>query len=242
MDLETTGSSEVAALVRSAVAGDRAGWDELVRRYAPLVIAVTRRHRLSADDAQDVAQTVWLRLVEHLGGLREPAALPGWIVTTARHECLRTSFASRRTTPMDSAVLAEKGETAVDGRLDEELLRAERHEVLLAAFAGLSQRHRELLLLLAADPPATYTEITTKLGIPVGSIGPTRARALRALRESQAVRTFLGVDGLGGGDSPGGGGGGGGSGGADRTPGRGSSSTVVLGARGGGGRDSVVLR
>ena len=194
MDLGADGASEVAGLVRAAVAGDRAGWDELVRRFAPLVLSVARRHRLSGDDAQDVAQTVWLRLVEHLGSLREPAALPGWIAVTARHECLRVLTAGRRTTPVDSAILAEKGEAAVDGRVDSDLLQAERHSVLLAAFAGLSQRHRELLLLLAADPPIPYSEITARLSIPIGSIGPTRARALKALRESPAVRTFLGAD------------------------------------------------
>src|SRR3954464_15518455 len=80
---------EVEQLVEAARAGDAAAWDALVERYLPLVTAVIRRLRLSASDADDVNQTVWLRLVEHLDGLREPRALPGWLATTARHEGLR---------------------------------------------------------------------------------------------------------------------------------------------------------
>lgn len=194
MDLEADRTSVVAALVRRAAGGDRSAWDGLVDRFAPLLLAVTRRYRMSGEDAQDVAQTVWLRLVEHLSSIREPAALPGWLVSTAAHECQRVLAAGRRTMPVDAGLLAERGEVAVEGRAEDHLLRAERHEVLLAAFAALSDRQRELLLLLIADPPASYSEITARLGIPVGSIGPTRARALQALRDSRVVRDFVAGD------------------------------------------------
>src|SRR5215212_9811823 len=80
--------SSVSELVAAALDGDHASWNALVDRYTPLVLSVVRRHRLQGSDAEDVVQIVWLRLVENLGGIREPAALPGWIVTTARHECL----------------------------------------------------------------------------------------------------------------------------------------------------------
>src|SRR3954449_11052577 len=94
---------EVEQLVEAARAGDAAAWDALVERYLPLVTAVIRRLRLSASDADDVNQTVWLRLVEHLDGLREPRALPGWLATTARNEGLRIIRRRGRDVPVDPA-------------------------------------------------------------------------------------------------------------------------------------------
>src|SRR3954447_14061016 len=94
---------EVEQLVESARAGDAAAWDALVDRYLPLVTAVIRRLRLSAADADDVNQTVWLRLVEHLDSLREPRALPGWLATTARNEGLRGIRQRSRDLPVDPA-------------------------------------------------------------------------------------------------------------------------------------------
>lgn len=178
-------------LVEAAARGGQDRWDEIVQRYLPLVFSVIRRYRLSSKDAEDVSQTVWLRLVEHLDAIREPRALPMWIATTTRNEALRLVTAHRRTTPVDplntSALDAEVDSAA----LDEELLRAERQQAIRDGLAELSPRHRELLLLLVADPPLSYEEIGARLGMPVGSIGPTRARCLARLRGSSAVQVFL---------------------------------------------------
>lgn len=180
----------VAELVAAAVAGDVECWNRLVQRYTPLLLAVVRRFRLDSSDAEDVVQTVWLRLVEQLGRIREAAALPGWIVTTARHECLHVLDGRRRVEPTD---LADRGwpEGSGDPPVDTGLLAAERHEALLAALAGLPERQRELLLLLLHDPPLPYEEVSRRLGIPVGSIGPTRARALDRIRSDPAVQALL---------------------------------------------------
>ena len=70
-------ASEVSRLVRASAGGSETAWNELVHRYSPLVMAVTRTYQLTPDDARDVSQTVWLRLVENLANLREPEALPG---------------------------------------------------------------------------------------------------------------------------------------------------------------------
>ncbi|MGZ4591698.1 MAG: RNA polymerase sigma factor, partial [Actinomycetes bacterium] len=83
------GQPDVGELVRAATAGDQSSWDELVDRFTGLVWHVARGHRLGEADAADVVQTVWLRLVESLPRLREPAAVAGWLATTARHESLR---------------------------------------------------------------------------------------------------------------------------------------------------------
>ncbi len=185
-------ANPVPLLVAAAVDGDATAWHELVARYTSLVLSVVRRHRLQDDDAEDVVQTVWLRLVEHLGALREPAALPGWIVTTARNECLRVIRARRVVPTSDpfghpSAAGADVVET-----LDATMLDAERHEALLVAMAELPDRQRALLLVLIEDPPVPYEEVSARLGIPVGSIGPTRARALARVRAHPAVSGLLG--------------------------------------------------
>ncbi len=182
----------VTELVEAAVRGDEAAWHDLVERYTPLVRSVLRGYRLGEDDLRDVAQTVWLRLVEHLGSLREPRALPMWIITTVKHESVRVLKARARTTPF-SAVYEDEADVpqTVDVEdLDAALLRDERRSALLAAFAELSARDRALLALLVADPPVPYADISSRLGMPIGSIGPTRARVLARLRGSASLAAF----------------------------------------------------
>lgn len=180
----------VVALVTRASGGDQDAWHELVDRYAPLVYTICTRYRLSNHDIEDVGQNVWLLLVEQLGKLREPAALPGWLATTTARECLRVvtaaSKADRLSMGLDDSVLFVD-----DAVIDEELLLAERNAALRAAFAELPFRCQQLLSMLISDPPHSYTEINAKLGIPVGSIGPQRARCLDRLRRSSSL-TALG--------------------------------------------------
>jgi RNA polymerase sigma factor (sigma-70 family) len=176
----------VVALVTRASGGDPDAWHELVERYASLVYTICTRYRLSNHDIEDVGQSVWLLLVEQLGKLREPAALPGWLATTTARECLRvvtaTSKAERLSTGLDDSVLFVD-----DTVIDEEILVAERNAALRAAFAELPPRCQQLLSMLISDPPHSYTEINAKTGIPVGSIGPQRARCLDRLRRSNAL-------------------------------------------------------
>jgi RNA polymerase sigma factor (sigma-70 family) len=176
----------VVALVTRANAGDQSAWDELVERYAPLVWSICRRYRLRGPEADDVGQSVWLRLVEQLGALREPAALPGWLATTTQRECLRvTRVAGRRETverPLDVEPPSDG-----DVMIEQELIKAERRAALRAALAQLPLACRRLLSLLMQEPPLPYAEISTRLGTPVGSIGPNRARCLARLRRSPAL-------------------------------------------------------
>lgn len=179
-------------IVRAARAGDLEAWHEMVRRYSPLVHAVAHRCHMRGDDAADVAQTVWLRLVEHLGAIRDPQALPLWIATTSRRECLRVARLRARVRCVDPlAGPVADWPHPTSGDLDAELLHAERQDAARAGVAGLPERQRDLLLLLAADPPVSYGEISRRLAIPIGSIGPTRARALRHVRRSPAVAALL---------------------------------------------------
>jgi RNA polymerase sigma factor (sigma-70 family) len=181
----------VIALVGRASDGDQAAWNEIVDRFAPLVWSICRRFRLSDMDAHDVGQNVWLRLVEYLPSLREPAALPGWLATTTRRECLRV----QRLTWQNEKQL---GQPDVDVPADEEttrvdrwLIEHERDSALRTAFAQLGERCRQLLAMLMRDPPEPYAKISADLSIPVGSIGPSRARCLQQLRGNPAVLALI---------------------------------------------------
>jgi RNA polymerase sigma factor (sigma-70 family) len=170
---------DLEAVVRAARDGDRDAWNALVARYGGLIWAVARSHRLGDADAADVFQTTWLRLVEHLDTIRNPEGIGSWLATTARHECLRVLRVGQRHVLTDGFDLPEE---AVDVALDARLLEGERNAALWRAFAGLPARCRGLLRLLVADPPPSYEDVGAALEMPVGSIGPTRARCLEQLR------------------------------------------------------------
>ena len=176
----------VIALVTRASGGDQDAWNELVDRYAPLVYTICIRYRLSSQDTEDVGQNVWLLLVEQLGKLREPAALPGWLATTTARECLRVVTAAHKSERLGTSSLDDSVLFVDDTAIDEEILMAERNAALRAGFVDLPQRCRQLLSMLISDPPRSYADIHAELGIPVGSIGPQRARCLERLRRSPA--------------------------------------------------------
>jgi RNA polymerase sigma factor (sigma-70 family) len=178
----------VIALVTRAAGDDQQAWDELIERYAPLVWAICTRYRLSNHDIEDVGQSVWLLLVEQLGRLREPAALPGWLATTTKRECLRVVAATRKSQYLGSAV--DDSAFADERAIDEEILIAERNAALRTGFAELPLHGQHLLAMLFRDPPCSYSEISATLGIPIGSIGPQRARCLERLRHSSALTAF----------------------------------------------------
>ena len=170
----------VERLVRAAAGGDEAAWQELVRRYSGLVNGVARAHRLSAADTADVAQATWARLVEHLPRLHRPAAVGAWLATTARRESLHTLRRAARECPSDD--LPDRPATPDGANLDHELLRSERDAALWRAFSRLPERAQRLLRALSDEEEPSYAEIGTALQMPIGSIGPTRARSLTRLR------------------------------------------------------------
>jgi RNA polymerase sigma factor (sigma-70 family) len=186
----------VTDLVTRARNGDQQAWDGLVQRYAPLIWSICRRYRLSDADAEDVGQVVWLRLVDQLGNLRDPAALPGWLATTTRRECFRV----QRDTSRQSAggqVLEENIPDEQAATADHDLLVTERNAALREAFARLPPGGRHLLALLIADPPVPYAEISAGLGISVGSIGPSRGRCLDKLRRDPAIAALINAEAAG---------------------------------------------
>jgi RNA polymerase sigma factor (sigma-70 family) len=171
----------VADLVERAAGGDERAWSELVRRYTGLLWSVTRSFGLPEHRAADVVQTTWLRLVQHIGDLRNPDGIGSWLATTARREALRAIAKGRREELTDGEQFDEQPDQWLEP-VDEDVLRAEQQARVRAALAKLPERHQLLLRLLAADPPVPYRDIAAALDMPIGSIGPTRARVLERLR------------------------------------------------------------
>jgi RNA polymerase sigma factor (sigma-70 family) len=181
----------VTDLVTRARNGEEQAWDALVERYAPLIWSICRRNRLGEADAQDVGQTVWAQLVDQLDKIRDPAALPGWLATTTRRQCLRVLRATRG--PI-AAVQVPDAESIPDEHADsaeQDLLLAERHAALREAFSHLPPGDQQLITMLIADPPVSYAEISARLGIAVGSIGPNRGRCLDKLRRYPAITALI---------------------------------------------------
>jgi len=176
---ERRSGRQIASLVRAAARGDRVAWDGLIEEFGGMVWAIARAHRLSDADAVDVAQSTWLRLLKHFDSIHEPERVGAWLATTARRECLRVlRGAKRHVLSGDELAKAE----CIDSAL-EDILTIERDDVLWRCFAQLRPSDQALLRLLVADPRPAYEEIAAAFDMPIGSIGPTRGRALERLRQ-----------------------------------------------------------
>jgi RNA polymerase sigma factor (sigma-70 family) len=184
----------VSDLVMRATTGDKQAWDALVERYAPLVWSICCRYRLGAAEAQDAGQSVWLRLVEQLGNLRDPDALPRWLATATRLECARVVRAAYGA---EAAVLALDAENIFDDDAEiaeQQLLAAERHVALRQAFTSLPPRCQQLITLLIHDPPVSSAQIGATLGVSAGSIGSMRSNCLHQLRSAPAVAALISIE------------------------------------------------
>src|SRR5579863_6711548 len=174
-------TTDIAEWVRSAAAGDRRAWERLVDQFARLIWSITADFKLAESDASDVAQTTWLRLLEHIDRIEYPDRVGSWLAATARNECLRNLAARKRVVlGHDEEVLS--GIAVAGPEVDERILADERDQVVRDALSRLPRRWQRLLELLMADPPTPYADISDELGLPVGSIGPTRGRCLAQLR------------------------------------------------------------
>ncbi len=174
-------------LVRAALAGSEPAWEELVDRFAPLVWSIARAHRLDRASAKDVSQEVWSRLAQRVGTIREPDRIAGWLATTARNEAIRALNKADRERPDDriaDALPPSADPAAVD------LIRRDDAHTVVAAFTRLDGRCQLLLRLLLVEPRLSYDEISEALEMPIGSIGPTRARCLDKLRRELEAEGF----------------------------------------------------
>jgi RNA polymerase sigma factor (sigma-70 family) len=179
LDPTTHATPSTAQLVRDACDGRPEAWRELASRYEGLVRAVVGSYRLQEADFADAVQNTWLRALERLHSVRNPDSLGGWLTTVARRECLALLARSRREAPTgvadDQLVVEDPGPEALV--LAEEARRAVAHAV-----TELPVKPRELVNALFSTPEPNYAEVSRQMGLPIGSIGPTRQRALRTLR------------------------------------------------------------
>ena len=173
---------DLNALAHRAASGDERAWQLLIGRLDATLKAVTRRFALSPADRDDVAQRTWLALLRHVGRLTDHPAIAGWLATTARHECLRVLASTRREIPVDEPDLGSLPDHASP---DDELLAAERRAALHRALNRVPEHEQRLMRFLLSKPDLSYDEVSSALGIPKGSIGPTRGRCVARLRDDR---------------------------------------------------------
>jgi RNA polymerase sigma factor (sigma-70 family) len=177
-----------ADLLNAAIAGQDSAWDALFSRFSTAIYAVARSCRLNAYDADDVVQTTWLRLIENAHRIRTPQALGAWLAITARHESLRLIRTSAREQPTDPSELPDD---AMTPEATASLISRESEEVLRNAIESLPPHQRVLLQALTADPAPSYQQLSATLSMPIGSIGPTRRRALTSLRRDAGLMAAI---------------------------------------------------
>jgi RNA polymerase sigma factor (sigma-70 family) len=181
---------ELVALVLAARRGDQQAWSQLVVCFDAMLRCIARSYRLAPADADDAMQATWLKLFETIHRLREPAAISGWLSTTMRRTALRSIQSHVREVLTDDL---ELGDGAAEDRPEQALLARERREILGAAIARLPERQRDLVGVLLAEPSIPYQEIGELTAMPIGSIGPIRARSFARLARDEQLRAVSGL-------------------------------------------------
>ena len=184
-----TGKDDDAALVARCIRGDSAAWSSIVQRYKKLVYAIVRRMGLDEHMAADVFQTVFVRLLEHLPRIDEPGRLQAWIVTTAKREALLQRSKVQRTVSIadsdpDGSQVPDRDLVDESPDAEEAIGELQRLHQVYNAIDRLDERCRDLILLLFSEENENlgYEEVARRMGMTVGSIGPTRSRCLEKLR------------------------------------------------------------
>lgn len=176
----------VTQLIERARAGDNRAWSCLIDRFDGTVRSIARSYRLQPSDIDDVVQATWTRLYEHIDRLREPAAVSGWLATTTRRESMRALQVHTRERLTDDAQLFDQ--PALPGEPETSLFRRERRAAVACAVAALPHHQRRIIMVLLTGASHDYRQISALLGVPIGSIGPTRSRALARLARHPRLR------------------------------------------------------
>lgn len=177
----TNNSAELVGRIR---AGDRTAWAELVDQYEPLLRRLARQYRLSGQDTDDAIQLTWLRCLEHIDQITHADRLRGWLATVCRRESMRLATKRRREITLGEQTvtrLVDEGQEELDPIA--EMARRDEHDRLSRAITALPERQRLVLVELLKEENRSYHDLSQRLGLPVGSIGPTRQRAIARLRQ-----------------------------------------------------------
>lgn len=172
--------SEAARCFRDWVAGDARALDGLVRVMTPVLWHVVRAYRLSPECAEDVIQTTWMALVRRRDAIEDPAAVGGWLATTARREAWRVSSTTARSIPVDEEEIRLR--LPRQRSAESSVVEQDDGDLLWSAVDSLPERCRRLLRIVAFENRPDYSRLAVELDMPVGSIGPTRGRCLAKLR------------------------------------------------------------
>jgi RNA polymerase sigma factor (sigma-70 family) len=173
-------NARMADLLDAAKGGSEDALGQITAELSPMLWHVARAAGLGADDAEDVVQTTWERLLSHLADIRVPQALIGWLVVTTKHEAWRIRSSGRRQRPADQEWLTALPDHAAGA--EEQIVLDEQQRALWRAVGRLSAQCQELLRIVAFIPRPDYQSVSAALGMPVGSIGPTRGRCLEKIR------------------------------------------------------------
>ncbi|MGB1253122.1 MAG: RNA polymerase sigma factor [Candidatus Promineifilaceae bacterium] len=172
---------EDTALVQGCLDGNEVAWDALIERYNRLIYSIPLRYGVSQSLADEIFQETCLIMLEKLGTLRDQARVGSWIITTTRRLCMQHWRQNKRlkTSPIEDDMDFDSGEEAVETSM----LQLEQQHLIYQALVNIPSRDQTLLRALYFDvPPRPYAEIAVALNVPLGSIGPLRARGLQKLR------------------------------------------------------------
>jgi len=177
-------AARVTALITAARRGDGTAWGRLVEEFSPMLRGIARSYRLAPSDVDDVVQETWIALHANIEGIRNPDALPGWLATTVRRRSLKLLQAAGR-----EQLSCDVPVEATDHRTPEQaMLAAERRQVFARAVSALPIQQRRVVTALAARPDLDYRQLASLLRMPIGSLGPTRARGLASLERDDELR------------------------------------------------------
>ncbi len=181
-------SAGLVELVQAARAGDPQAWESLVTRFSPMLRAVARDYRLSAADIDDAVQATWAAGFANIAQLREPEAISGWLCVTTRRQALRILRSRQLEIAVEDPRPADETEQP---EFESALVDAEQHAAVHAAIDRLPDRQRSVVTALLEASAPSYAELSAKLRMPRGSIGPTRERALDRLRRDRRLTSAL---------------------------------------------------
>jgi RNA polymerase sigma factor (sigma-70 family) len=170
-------------LVGRIRAGEELAWREVSDQHEPLLRWLAREHGLSAEDASDVVQLTWMRCLEHIDQLTHTDRLGAWLATICRRECIRLAGKGRREVPVTELELVHlTDDRPGDWDPCAEAARSDERDRLHRAIVALPERQKMVIVEMLRREGQSYLELSHRLGLPVGSIGPTRQRAFRRLR------------------------------------------------------------